>query len=44
VAFGLVEQRSHVLVGQRVHALAPSPLGDDQTVIAEQPQLVRDGG
>ena len=44
MALSLVEQRGHVLVGQRVHALAPAPLGDDQTVIAQQPELVRHGG
>jgi Natural resistance-associated macrophage protein-like len=40
VALRLVEQRRDVLVGQCVHALATAPLGDDQTVIAKQPELM----
>ena len=42
MADGLVEQRRDVLVVQGVEALATVTLGDDEAMLAQDAQLVRD--
>src|SRR5688572_1827980 len=44
VAQPLTEQREHVLVVERVVNHPPVPAGADDARVAEQPELVRDGG